>query len=87
MVLFRLEGLFQEVQLDLDDEVYIYHTSRTGLMENYILYEAYKILYKGVPIIKQVGYWSKDLNFLNFVKQDKNSRRSDLRVSIVTWLA
>ena len=83
MVLFRLEGLFQEVQLDLDDEIYIYQTSSRGLMENYILYEAYKILNKGLPIIKQVGYWSKDLNFLNFVKQDKNSRRSDLRVSII----
>ena len=77
---YRLENLFQRVPLDLDDEVYIYKIEAIDNM-SYQLYEAYKIIDQGYPIIRQVGSWSKEAKSLRFVKEDKNARRGDLRVS------
>ena len=79
--MFRLESLFRGVHLDLDDEVYIYQAGRTGFTEDYQLYEVYKIFHQGAPITNKVGHWSKASNSLNFMTQDKNTRRADMRVS------
>ena len=65
--------------MDLDDDIYIYHIEAKGAM-HYQLYEVYKIIDHGHPIIRQVGSWQKDLRSLNFVKENKNARRVDLRV-------
>ena len=68
--------------MDLDDEVYLYQV----VVEDYKLYEAYKISDAGNPIIKQVGYWTKDSNSLNYTEQVKNSRRADLKASVsIVW--
>ena len=67
----------------MDDDVYIYQTGKIGLKEVYQMYEVYKIIEDGAPIVKQIGYWSNDSNLLYFVEQDKNSRRADLGASII----
>ena len=68
--------------MDLDDEVYIYQTGQTGFTEDYQLYEVYKIHDQGAPITEEIGHWSKASNSLKFTTEDKNSRRSDLKVSV-----
>ena len=79
---FRLNELFQSVNLDLDDEVYIYLLDTKAPMKNYNLYEVYKILAEGAPVINHLGSWSFGTYSLDFKDMDKHSRRHDLRVSI-----
>ena len=76
----RLETLFKGVPLDLDDEVYIYEIEAINNM-SYQLYEVYKIINQGYPIIKKIGSWSNDAKSLKFVKEVKNARRGDLGVN------
>ena len=73
--------MFHGVRLDLDDEVYIYEIDLKGPMAHYQLYEAYKIIDLSAPIINHIGSWSGSLS-LNLVKDDKNDRRANLRVSL-----
>ena len=76
---FRLKHYFISIDLDLDDDLYIYELAAE---EQYYLYEVYKIHICGVPIVNQLGSWSKRMSGLNFVKdENKNIRRHDLRVS------
>ena len=80
---FRLHDLFQDVSLDLDDEVYIYlMDTKTKLSHSYRLYEVYKIHHDGHPVINNLGNWSLGDCKLYFVQTNKNSRRHDLRVRI-----
>ena len=78
----RLEHLFHGVHLDLDDDVYIYQVNSYGSKPYYQLYEVYKISDESVPVVVQVGNWSKGDNdsSLKLVKEDKIKRRNDLRV-------
>ena len=73
--------MFHNIRLDLDDEVYIYEIDLKGHMVHYQLYEAYKIIDLSAPIINHVGSWPSSLS-LNLVKEDKNDRRANLRVSV-----
>ena len=73
-----LVNLFQGVPLHLNSEVYVYNVET---MVQYQIYEVYKIIEQGEAVIKQVGSWSKESNYFNFVKEDKHSRRRNLRVS------
>ena len=79
---FRLHDLFQDVSLDLDDEVYIYLMNTKTQMKSYRLYEVYKIHHDSHPVTNYLGNWSLCNCSLNFVDMNKNSRRRDLRVSI-----
>ena len=79
---FRLVKIFDAVKLDLDDEVYIYLVdTKAPMVENYKLYEVYKVHEKGPAILNELGYWSQDTNSLELSGLDQNARRSDLRVS------
>ena len=78
---FRLEDIFDAVNLDLDDEVYIYLVDTKAPMEEYRLYEVYKVHEKGPAIINELGYWSPDTDSLELSDLDQNERRSDMRVS------
>ena len=75
-----LVNLFQGVPLHLNSEVYVYNVET---MVQYQIYEVYKIIDQGDAVIKQVASWSKESNYLNFVKEDKHSRRRNLRVSVL----
>ena len=80
-----MESLFEGVHLDLDDDAYIYEVNTKYSPSYYRLHEVYKINAKGFPIIRPVGSWStgrRSDSSLDFTKEDKNSRRRDLRVSI-----
>ena len=66
----------------MDDEVYIYQVDTKGSMVYYQLYEAYKIIDQGSPIIRQIGIWSMGAYSLNLMEEDKNSRRANLRVIV-----
>ena len=79
---FRIHDLFQDVSLDLDDEVYIYIMNTKTQMKSYRLYEVYKIRHDSHPVTNYIGNWSLCDGSLNFVEMNKNSRRRDLRVSI-----
>ena len=80
----RLQHLFHGVNLDFDDEVYIYQVNSNGSKSYYQLYEVYKISDGSVPVVGRVGNWSKGNNNSSpiQVKEDKIKRRNDLRVSI-----
>ena len=68
----------------MDDEVYIYELDAKDSMGPYQLYEVYQIRDEGAPILGKFGSWSGVAGVnssLNITKKDKNSRRSDLRVS------
>ena len=75
-----LVNLFQGVPLHLNSEVYVYNVET---MVQYRIYEVYKIIDQGDAVIKQVASWSMESNYLNFVKEDKYSRRRNLRVSVL----
>ena len=79
---FRLHQLFHSVNMDLDDDVYIYQLDAEAPMENYNIYEVYKIHEEGHPLINYLGTWSPDTYSLKLEDIDKNIRRHDLRVSI-----
>ena len=83
MYSFRLKELFQDVNLDLDDEVYIYQLDTEGPVQNYSLYEVYKIQDRGAPIINHIGSWFFDTYFLDIENMDIISRRHDLKVKIL----
>ena len=80
---FRLNELFQSVNLDLDDEVYIYMLDTKAPVKNYNLYEVYKIHDEGAPVINHLGYWAHDSYLLDLDKMNKNLRRDDLSVSML----
>ena len=80
---FRLDELFEDINMDLDDEVYIYVLDSKAPMREYRLYEVYKIDGKDAPITNHLGSWSHDTYSLNVENMNKNSRRHDLRVSIL----
>ena len=69
----------------MDDDIFIYEVNRKDSLSYYQLYEVYKIKDDGVPIIRPIGNWScvgLGDSSLNLMKEDKNSRRKDLRVSV-----
>ena len=82
---FSLESFFRGVHLDLDDDVFIYEVNTKDALSYYQLHEAYRIHNESDPIIRHIGSWSRGKSGIasfNFTKEDKNSRRRDLRVSI-----
>ena len=69
----------------MDDDAYIYEVNTKVSLSYYRLHEVYKIYDEGDPIIRHIGSWSRvgrSDSSLDFIKEDKNSRRRDLRVSI-----
>ena len=68
---FSLESLFGEVDLDLDDDVFIYEVNTKCSQSCYRLHEVYKIN-EGDPIISHIGSWSRG-DRSDFMKEDKNS--------------
>ena len=80
--LFRLAYPFRGVDLDMDDEMYIYQMDTAGKRGLYQLYEVYKIYDEGPPQLNKVGEWTVDTEVLDFTTVDKNIRRRDLKVKI-----
>ena len=81
---FSLKSLFRGVHLDLDDDAYVYEVNTKDSLPYYRLHEVYKVNDEGDPIIRQIGRWSRggsSDSSLYFMKEEKNSRRRDLRVS------
>ena len=68
--------------MDLDDEVYVYILGTESPKKDYLLYEVYKIQYKGAPVINHLGSWSTDTDSMTIEDMERSSRRHDLRVSI-----
>ena len=69
----------------MDDDVFIYEVNTKDCVSCYQLHEVYKITDQGDPIIRHLGSWSRERKsetFFDFMKDDKNARRKDLRVSI-----
>ena len=73
---------FRGVDLDLDDDMYIYQMDTTGKTGQYQIYEVYKIYDEGPPQLNKVGTWTVDTKALDFSNVDKNIRRRDLKVKI-----
>ena len=67
------------MDLDLDDDVYIYQVNVQRSIEIYQLYEVYKIHRRGEPVLNKIGN-STTIDCCNFVNHGKNVRRHDLRV-------
>ena len=68
----------------MDDDAYVYEVNTKDSLPYYRLHEVYKVNDEGDPIIRQIGRWSRggsSDSSLYFMKEDKNSRRRDLRVS------
>ena len=78
--LFRLLQPFLDMDLDLDDDVYVYEVGVQRSIEIYQLYEVYKIHRRGEPVLNKIGN-STTIDCCNFVNHGKNVRRHDLRVS------
>ena len=78
---FRLALPFLDMDLDLDDDVYIYRIDTNRSKENYELYEVYKIHDGGAPILSNIGSSTSKDECCNFVDVGKNIRRHNLRVS------
>ena len=68
------------VDMDLDDEIYIYQLDTVENSMNYKLYEVYKIFDEGPPQMNSVGEWYAKTQILDFTNQDKNIRRRNLKV-------
>ena len=69
----------------MDDDVFIYEVNTKDSLSYCQLHEVYKISDEGDPIIRHIGNWSRgglSDSSLNLTKEDKNSRRKDLRVSV-----
>ena len=80
-----MESLFQGVHLDLDDDVFLYEVNTNDSLSYCQLHEVYKIRDEGDPIVRHIGNWSRggrSDSSLNLMKEDKNFRRMDLRVSV-----
>lgn len=75
-----LSKQFHGVDMDLDDEIYIYEMDTMKKRRSYELYEVYKIFDDGTPQMNKVGDWYTDTKILNFTNKDKNIRRRDLKV-------
>ena len=73
--------MFDGVHLDLDDEVYIYEINKEEPSTYYNLYEVYKITDQSATVVNPVGRWSSSMS-LNLVKEHKNDRRANLKVSL-----
>ena len=71
---------FHDIDMDLDDEIYIYQMDSMKKSKNYELFEVYKIFDGGSPQINKVGDWYSDTKMLDFTNQDKNIRRRNLKV-------
>ena len=78
---FRLVRPFISMDLDLDDDVYIYQVDTEESVKIYKLYEVYKINKIGAPILSKIGSSATNSNCCNLINVDKNIRRNDLRVS------
>ena len=77
--IFRLLQPFIDMDLDLDDDVYLYQVGVQRSIEIYQLYEVYKIHRRGEPVLNKIGN-STTIDCCNFVIDGKNVRRHDLRV-------
>ena len=69
-----------DIDMDLDNEIYIYQMDSMKKSKTYELYEVYKIFDEGSPQINKVGDWYSDTKILDFTNQDKNIRRRNLKV-------
>ena len=77
---------FNDIDLDLDDNVYVYQVDVQQSFENYNLYEVYKIHKTFEPTLNNIGYSTSNTECCNFVDDGKNTRRHDLRVSCMRCL-
>ena len=68
------------VDMDMDDEIYIYQMDTIKNSMNYKLFEVYKIFDEGHPQMNIVGEWHANTQILDFTNQDKNIRRRNLKV-------
>ena len=68
------------VDMDMDDEIYIYQMDTIKNSMNYVLYEVYKIFDEGSPQMNRIGEWYAKTKILDFTNQDKNIRRRNLKV-------
>ena len=68
------------MDLDLDDDFYIYQVDVPRSVEIYQLYEVYKIHKRGQPVLNKIGNSSSIDCCCNFVNDGKTVRRHDLRV-------
>ena len=69
----------------MDDDVFIYEVISKDALPYYQLHEVYKIRDEGDPIVRHIGNWprgGRSDSSLNLMKEDKNFRRMDLRVSV-----
>ena len=76
---------FHDIDMDLDDEIYIYQMDSMKKSKNYELFEVYKIFDGGSPQINKVGDWYSDTKILDFTNRDKNIRRRNLKVRQEHW--
>ena len=77
--LIRLLQPFIDMDLDLDDDVYLYQVGVQRSIEIYQFYEVYKIHKRGEPVLNKIGN-STNIDCCYFVNDGKNVRRHDLRV-------
>ena len=73
--------MFHDVNIDLDDEVYVYLLDTDSPIKDYLLYEVYKVQEKSAPVINHLGSWSPDTYSMSIEDMERSSRRHDLRVS------
>ena len=77
-----MKNYFHGIDLDLDDNLYIYQLHAEKQSIKYNLYEVYKIHKSAALIVNQLGSWYKGITYLDFVmNENKNVRRHNLRVS------
>ena len=77
----RLKELFYGVELDFNDQVFIYQSES---MLNFKLHEVYKISDGGPPIIKQFGsrsYGDISQDIRDLISEARNHKRLDFEVS------
>ena len=77
---------FVGIDLDLDDNAYIYQVDAQQTIENYKLYEVYKIHKSLEPTLNIIGNSTSNIECCNFVVDGKNMRRHVLRVSCLACL-
>ena len=61
--IFRLKHHFNGIDLDIDDDVYIYQLHELEQNSKYELYEIYKILENTTPILNHIRSWSFGENY------------------------
>ena len=75
-----LKKVFDEVKLDINDQVYIYQVESIHLFK---LYEVYKISKGSAPMIRSIGSWSygEDLQVTrDTISEARNHKRTDFGV-------